>query len=159
MGHGRYVPDRGRAEIALPGDDGDAYWMGDDQFADLVGQTAAPPRLVFLHLCEGGTSDYKADFAGLAPQLVRSEVQAVVAMQYPITNRTAVTFSTSFYGQLANGAPIDNAVQAGRWRLGIAGKEDTEQLRDFGAPVLYMRSRNGLLQPPAAGAAPVEVRR
>jgi hypothetical protein len=29
----------------------------------------------------------------------------------------------------------------------VAGAEDTDQLRDFGAPVLYMRSRSGLLQP------------
>ena len=65
-------------------------------------------------------------------------------MQYPITNRTAVGFSTAFYEQLAAGAPVDRAVQAGRWGLMMAGREDTEQLRDFGAPVLYMRSRNGL---------------
>lgn len=157
LGHGQYLPQLQRGEIALLDEDRKtALWFDDERFAEVVAQAATPPRLVFLHLCEGGTSDYKADFAGLAPQLVRREVQAVVAMQYPITNRTAVSFSTAFYKQLTAGAPVDNAVQAGRWQLMMAGKEDTDQLRDFGAPVLYMRSRDGLLAPSRAdGASPV----
>jgi hypothetical protein len=113
MGHGRYLPELRRGEIALLEADGSALWLDDERFAELFAQAQATPRLVFLHLCEGGASDYKADFAGLAPQLVRRDVQAVVAMQYPITNRTAVAFSTGFYEQLAAGAPVDHAVQAG----------------------------------------------
>jgi hypothetical protein len=147
IGHGRFRAQQRHGEIALLAKDGSARWLDDERFAEMFEQSQAMPRLLFLHLCEGGASDYKADFAGLAPQLVRHGAQAVVAMQYPITNRTAIDFSSAFYKEIACGAPVDDAVQSGRFALSLDGSEGSDQLRAFGAPVLYMRSRNGLLDP------------
>ena len=91
-----------------------------------------------------------ARFAGLAPQLVRADVQAVVAMQYPITNKAAIQFSQAFYAELSRGAPVDNAVQSGRLAL-VANPENAYANRVFGTPMLWMRSRTGMVMPKEKG--------
>jgi CHAT domain-containing protein len=124
--------------------------MRDSVFAQMLIRSRAIPRLVFLHLCESATVDSTANFAGLAPQLIQAGVQAVVAMQYPITNRAAISFSRGFYRELAKGRAVDEAVQEGRWRITM--DENAQASPSFGAPVLYMRSRDGIILP--AGASP-----
>src|SRR5207253_760718 len=104
----------GNGEIALLDIDGmNARWVKDEEFVDDLIHTRSMPRLVFLHLCEGGAVDFEANFAGIAPQLVRAGIQAVVAMQYPISNTAAIVFSRAFYRTLAEGEPVDAAVQEG----------------------------------------------
>ena len=93
------------------------------------------PRVVVLHACEGATADFALSYAGLAPQLVRAGVRAVVAMQYPVTNATAIAFSTAFCKQLARRRPLDEAVQECRWLIGGQGGDLDPRL--LGVPVLY----------------------
>jgi hypothetical protein len=76
-------------------------------------------------------------------------------MQYPISNLAAIAFSKAFYESLGKGEAIDDAVQKGRFRITtrVAGAMNS---RVFGTPVLYMRSRDGILLPqnnPLSGAA------
>ncbi len=145
IGHGRFNKADGNGEIALLDyDERSARWVKDDEFADYFVHMHSIPRLVFLHLCEGGAIDFSAGYAGLAPQLVRAGVQAVVAMQYPISNDAAIIFSQAFYRELAKGEPVDIAVQNGRWRI-TTRIPDAYDSRVFGTPVLYMRSRDGII--------------
>ncbi|HEY6189879.1 MAG TPA: CHAT domain-containing protein [Pyrinomonadaceae bacterium] len=145
IGHGRYYDKKG--EIAmLDTDEKSVTWVGDQQFADFFTYAQTIPRLVFLHLCEGGKVDFDANFAGVAPKLIRAKIQAVVAMQYPITNKAAIAFSRQFYRKLAEGKPVDDAVQEGRWMITMNDPQ-TYNSRIFGTPVLYMRSFNGIIQP------------
>jgi hypothetical protein len=70
-----------------------------------------------------------------------------------------MAFSRAFYESLGQGDAIDDAVQKGRYRITtrVTGALDT---RVFGTPVLYMRSRDGVLLPqnnPLAGAAGAQV--
>lgn len=153
--HGRFDRDRKAGEVALLKPDGESVdWVEDRTFADFFDPLKGTTRLVFLHHCEGGTVDFKANFAGLAPQLIRAGVQATIAMQYPITNAAAVEFSTRFYQALMRGEPVDHAVQTSRWRIRMAVDDKRILLRDFGTPVLYMRSHDGIIRPDAAPAAP-----
>lgn len=146
VGHGSYDEVRQRGQIALLDDDEiGVAWVPDKRFADYFRQMRAVPRLIFLHNCEGAVNDATAKFSGLAPQLIRADVQAVVAMQYPITNRAAIDFSRAFYRQLARGRPVDDALQAGRGRM--IGSQLYFNNRVFGTPVLYMRGRDGLIFP------------
>jgi CHAT domain-containing protein len=159
MGHGRYQRSASPpfAEIALHAADGKAHWCRDQDFAELFVQARTRPRLVILHLCEGATVDanFNASFAGLAPKLVRrARIPAVVAMQHPIENRFAIQFSRTFYEQIANGEPIDNAVQFARSRLTQTNPEAYDN-RVFGTPVLYMYSRSGIILVGARNKAPV----
>ncbi len=145
MGHGHYDRDRKQGEIALLQPDREkAAWVTDSTFADYFDR--AKPQLVVLHACDGAHIDFTSKFAGLAPQLIRRQIPAVVAMQYEVTNRVAIRFSQIFYRQLAEGQPIDGAVQEGRRQITIADPEAYSN-RDFGTPVLYMRSRDGLIMP------------
>jgi hypothetical protein len=98
-----------------------------------------------LHSCEAGRADFTASFAGVAPQLVRSGVQCVAAMQYAVTNETAISFSTSLYHQLASGADLDTAVQVSRSR--ISGEQVPPDPRLLGIPVVYLQNRTALLDP------------
>lgn len=147
VGHGRFIKAEERGQIAvLDMDESSAAWIGDQEFAEFFVQQDAVPRLVFLHMCESGAIDFTANYAGLAPQLIRIGVQAVVAMKYPITNNAAIIFSQEFYRELAKGKPIDHAVQNGRWRLTVRIPNAYDS-PVFGFPVLYMRSWDGIIQP------------
>lgn len=151
LGHSRFNQSRLQGEIALLSDDTKtARWVPDTPFTEFIRQLKVVPRLVFLHSCEGGANEMTARFAGLAPQLIRADVQAVVAMQYPITNKAAIQFSQAFYAELSRGAPVDNAVQSGRLAL-VLNPEYTYANRVFGTPMLWMRSRTGMVMPKEKG--------
>jgi CHAT domain len=151
IGHGRYDRDTRRGEIAFVGPDEQAEWRSDFNLAQAVAalRASARPRLIFLHMCEGAVGDFRANFAGLAPQLLRTGVPAVVAMQHPITNRHAIAFSRAFYTALAKGQPVDSAVQEARYRMTVTNPEALDS-RVIGTPVLHMYSGDGLILPGSA---------
>lgn len=143
IGHGQFDRQEKVGSLALLQPDRETPdWIKDYIFAELFERHL--PRLVFLHACMGGQIDFTSNFAGMASQLIRQGIPAVVAMQYPVTNRTAVSFSKIFYRRLAEGEPVDGAVQEARRRLTFREYGP----RDFGTPVLYMRSRDGRILPP-----------
>jgi CHAT domain-containing protein len=149
IGHGQFNQAEGEGVIALLDIAGkNVRWVKDDEFAEYFVQMRAVPHLAFLHLCEGGATDFNANFAGLAPQLVRAGIQAVVAMQYAVSNAAASIFSRDFYKAVAKGEPVDSAVQNARWRI-TTSIQNAYDNRVFGTPVLYIRSRDGIIQPPA----------
>jgi hypothetical protein len=142
MGHGEFDPDYGEARLALVAGDGGTDWVPDQRLADIFSRAGVAPRAVVLHSCEGGRADFSVSFAGLAPQLARTGVQCVVAMQYAVTNETAIAFSTSLYRHLTADEDIDVAVQESRWE--ISGLNASRDPRLLGIPVLYTQSRGGL---------------
>jgi CHAT domain len=154
VGHAQFNKEDQRGEIALL-DEAEAgpAWYREEIFADVFTQAEAVPRLVILQACQGGTVDFSLNFAGLAPRLLGVGVQAVVAMQYPISNYAATTFNRVIYRDLAAGLPIDDAIQNGRWRL-LSQAPNASDARTWATPVLYMRSRDGLIVPPDPPASP-----
>ncbi len=109
---------------------------------------AAGVRLAVLGACKSARQDGVSPWSGIAPALIGREIPAVVAMQYNIQDPKAVAFSGAFYTALAAGLSIDEAVAAGRQVvLGKSGEDDVE----WGVPVLYMRSFDGVLFPRPAG--------
>ena len=73
--------------------------------------------------------------------MVRQGIAAVLAMQYEITDRAAIEFSRTFYEALAYGLPIDASVSDARVSVNIEVNNSFE----WGTPVLYMRSLDGVL--------------
>jgi len=94
-------------------------------------------NLVVLNACETSLGAW----AGLAPALVRREIPAVVAMQWPVEDRAAIRFTQHFYQALAQGRTIDECVAQGRMGASATG---TDPLA-WGAPVLFLRSVSGRL--------------
>lgn len=98
-------------------------------------------RLAVLAGCETGRRDGINVWSGIAPALVKSEIPAVVANQYSISDPCAIAFSRQFYRALVGGLPIERAVTAGR----IAAYNADTGGRDWGVPVLYLRPADGQL--------------
>ena len=62
-------------------------------------------------------TDTTDPFGGMAQGLVQQDATAVVAMQFPISDRAAVKFTGEFYGALVDGLPVDQAVSSARKAL------------------------------------------
>lgn len=122
--------------------DGQDTWIDSDELVEaLTGNPQNRPELVVLHLCGWmGSDDASENFERLAPMLVRADVPAVLAMQYPMTPGDADGFITEFYDRLIELGDIGTAVQKVRSKM----KKDGESRR-FGVPVLYMQSKDGRL--------------
>ncbi len=153
MGHGQYDTTAEEGRIALLDKDRRAQWVTDRALVDILQHAGANPRVIILHSCDGGRVDYQANFAGMAPQLIRSGVQCVVAMQYAVSNRVAIDFSREFYRTLSGGAPVDEAVQEGRWCIMKPRDKGNGDPRLLGVPVVYLYSRDAVIKP--AGSSPI----
>lgn len=134
---------RQKGEIALlKAGKKEAEWCTGLSFAGCFEKVQ--PQLVFLHLCQGAQkkvdANYlKANFAVLAPALIRKRIQAVVAMRYPIRHESARQFTEEFYKSLSQGKSVATAVQEGRRRSARGGIKDSS----FGSLVLFMHSQDG----------------
>jgi tetratricopeptide (TPR) repeat protein len=97
-------------------------------------------RLVVLNCCESARINVGEKFGNPAIGLMRSGwLPAVVAMQFPITDGAAIGMSGGFYRALANNSPVDDAITSARRFIREQSKEE------FGIPVLYMRSPDGII--------------
>lgn len=95
-------------------------------------------RLVVLNCCESARVNVGEKFGNPAIGLMQSGwLPAVVAMQFPISDRAAISMSDGFYSALARNRPVDEAVKNARLFI----KMDSQV--EFGIPVLYMRSADG----------------
>ena len=97
-------------------------------------------RLVILNACEGARSSRTDPFAGTAQSLVQQGIPAVIAMQFPVTDEAAITFSNEFYSTLADGYPVDAALTEARRAVFAQGNEV-----EWGTPVLYLRAPDGCI--------------
>ena len=139
IGHGEYDAQAHRGTLVLEDEEGHASPIGATETARLVRRYGA--RLVVLNACETASGAW----AGLGPALVRAEVPAVVAMQWPVEDRAAIRFSRSFYTALARGRTIDECVAEGR----MGASASNSAASDWAAPVLFLRSLTGQLWPSA----------
>ncbi|MBI4528488.1 MAG: CHAT domain-containing protein [Deltaproteobacteria bacterium] len=156
IGHGKYDEKEKQGGLALiDPNTGQTDWLDDATLIEIFQHTEVFPRLVFLHMCEGGAAEGDASalqaFSGFAPKLIHAKIPCVVAMQYPIKNQDARSFAIAFYGTLAKGGTVDEAVQDGRYSI-----DKLRKTRVFGTPVLYMHSADGIIMPRKDSAAVAE---
>jgi tetratricopeptide (TPR) repeat protein len=97
-------------------------------------------RLAVLNACEGARSSRTDPFAGTATTLVQQGIPAVVAMQFEITDEAAIVFASEFYAAIADGYPVDASLSEARRAIFVTGNDV-----EWGTPVLYMRSPDGVL--------------
>jgi len=139
MGHGDF--DAGQGVLLFETREGEVRLVSGSEFGMLI-KDEPSLRLVFLNACKTamvGTASATGAFAGVATALVRAGVTAVLAMQFPISDRAAIVFSNTFYSSLIDGQPVDGAV-------GEARKEVFAPMHaEWATPVLFMRSKDGVL--------------
>jgi len=92
-------------------------------------------RLVFLNACQGAQGGRSDPFAGVAQKLVQQGTPAVLAMQFPVSDKAAIALAGAFYRTLAEGDPVDAALSEARKAISLAGDD-----REWGTPVLFSRS-------------------
>lgn len=140
MGHGAYDPKTGAGALILEDENQNAVML-DAQTLGTVLRDAPSIRLVFLNACDTARTDEDQPFSGVANRLVMAGVPAVLAMQFPITDKAAIDFARVFYPRLVEGYPVDEATAQGRKAI-LAGRSGTIE---WGTPVLYLRMPDGRL--------------
>lgn len=142
LGHGAFDADAGDSVLLLTGPDGRGEAVSGETFATLV-RDQRSLRLAVLNACEGALGGERDPYSGVAQRLLRGGVPAVIAMRSAISDKAAIALARSFYGALAAGAAVDEAMAEARKTLysgGFAG--------EWATAVLYMRASDGHLWRP-----------
>ena len=142
VGHGEYDLTEQQGYLVMEDERRQSVYMNATEVARLLRRYGT--NAVILNACESA----RGIWAGLAPTLVRADIPAVVAMQWPIEDRAAITFAKSFYRTLASGRTIDECVSEGRVAMDTASPHSIM----WAAPVLFIRSLDGQLWTPEAPA-------
>ena len=150
IGHGCFEGDEGHLRINPDDSNGSDLsdfqkegWIRADSFANLF-TNCHSMKLVVLNSCQGAKISSTKPLAGLAPRLLRRNIPAVVAMQYPIFDDSALIFSREFYRKLCRGREsglLDPAVINARNMILIQRNNGL----DFATPVLLMRTSSGVI--------------
>jgi len=141
IGHGDFAAQSAR--VYLNDENGSFLPLTDEQFGAFFTDNRSV-KLIVLNTCLGGKQSSTRALAGMAPQLVKRGLPAVVAMQYPITDDDAIFFAREFYGELCastNSGMVDFAISRARNALW----QESKQAHAFAIPVLFMRSGDGRL--------------
>jgi hypothetical protein len=145
-GHAKFDPITQRGEIILEkeragtGYESD-YYTG-EQLAQLLPDAGV--RLVVLGGCETARRDGQNLWSGIAAAITREKIPAVVAMQFKIQDDNAIRIAETIYPLLLGGYTADEALF--RARTAMYQEEGLEN-RDWGAPVLYLHDKSGVLFP------------
>ncbi|MGD9315702.1 MAG: CHAT domain-containing protein [Anaerolineae bacterium] len=141
MGHGAFDEYTGQGVLVMQNEDGFGQLVDGSSLGILL-RDVRSLRLVFLNACDTATVTREQGldpFAGVASAMVMAGIPAVVAMQFPISDQAAITFSGTFYPLLAQGNPVDVAMAEGRRAIRLGDNRTME----WGTPVLFMRAPNG----------------
>lgn len=149
IGHGGIIPGTDQAAIYLEGDNQDPQPVTGPILASAL-QAGRLPGLIVLNACKTAhvASGPRTELsAGLASALLSRGVPGVVAMQLPITDAAAITFSAALYRSIAHGEPLDLAMGAGR---GAILREHPDSM-EWAKPVVYLQKDDArVLEIPAA---------
>jgi formylglycine-generating enzyme required for sulfatase activity len=140
IGHGGFDWAADEGFIALADEEGKIHRLSATQLGRLLADHRSL-RLALLNACEGARGSERDVFSSTATILVRRGIPAVLAMQYEVTDRAAIEVARAFYEALADGWSVDAAVAEARKAVSLAVANTVE----WGTPVLYMRSPDGLL--------------
>lgn len=139
IGHGDFVGDDGviflESEVNAAADPITGRRLG-----VLLRNHLGSLRFVYLNSCLGAAVSHGDPFGGVAQNLIRRGIPAVIAMQFPIPDRVAVALARNFYRYLAHGQPVDTALTSARAVLFADG-----YAVEWGAPALHMRTPDGRL--------------
>ncbi len=139
IGHGDFNHQRKEGVLVIEDDDGYGLQVSSHRVATIF-QSSDVSRLIVLNACEGGITSKENIFSGVAQSVVKKGVPAVLAMQYVITDKSAIIFSEIFYCALSKGSPIDTSLSMAR--LAIYNQPNEIE---FATAALYMRSKTGRL--------------
>ncbi len=139
IGHGDFNEERNEGVVVIEDNKGNGLQVSSQRIAAIIEGSRAT-RLIVLNACEGGITSLENIFSGVAQSVVKKGVPAVLAMQYVITDKSAIVFSETFYNALSHGSPVDTSLNLAR--LAIYNQPNEIE---FGTAALYMRAKSGRL--------------
>jgi hypothetical protein len=153
-GHGEFVKRVGPSGdgiigaggIILADENNQAVAVSADRLLEIIRHHGV--RLVVMGACETARRDTVYDWSSVALSLLKGEIPAVIAMQFTVKDPLTARFMGDFYQALSAGLTIDEAVYLGRWAIREMTQLEKPDIRDWGAPVLYMRTPGGSIFPP-----------
>lgn len=153
VGHGGFSDEMQDGMLIFEDESGDSYRSSAEEVGALLHDHSSL-RLVMLNACEGGRASVDDPLSGVAQSLVCQGVPAVIAMQFEVSDATAVTLSHEFYSAITDGLPVDAAL--GEARKAIDTQSDSVE---WGTPVLYLRASDGTIfgLPPSDAPLPKPV--
>jgi hypothetical protein len=150
IGHSDFDSRTNRGVLVFEQEDGSPQIVTAAELGREIGEESTI-RMVLLNSCrsaERPRGDGAAvSLMGIASNLITRGIPAVVAMQFPISDRAAQIFSEEFYHALAEFIPIDSAISEAR-RAVANQLRSTEWL----TPTLFMRTDEGKLFTPMDSA-------
>ena len=110
---------------------------------------AAGVRLAVFGACYSGMRSARYPWDGVAGALAKRDIPATITMQYEIIDTHAIAFTRTFYGTLAAGLSLDEAMSAGRLAVYAVSNAQVDQpgFLEWGVPVLNSRLPDGKLFP------------
>jgi hypothetical protein len=153
LGHGDLEGPQGRGRLLFAREgDGGEDWVDSQELGTWL---AGLPRLrlVVVNACWGAHFARREGidpWSGVAQELLRQGVPAVVAHQLPISDRAAIAFSGGFYRELAASRSIETAMAEGRQAISVACRGS----REWATPVLYQQGVGTPLPAPARRLPP-----
>ncbi|MCD4670308.1 MAG: CHAT domain-containing protein, partial [Actinomycetia bacterium] len=139
IGHGGFDNQTQEGVLILEDEEGNGRKVNGQKLGTIL-HDEQTLRLVVLNACEGARTSPIDPFAGTAQSLVQQGIPAVIAMQFEITDKAAITLSHTFYESIAEGYPVDYSLAEAR--KAINSEQDFNSV-EWGTPVLYMRSSDG----------------
>lgn len=139
VGHGQF--DNDTAFLALENSRGAAHLVEESLFQEFFADEQ-DTRLVVLNACQSATISTSRPLVGIAPRLLQRHIPAVVAMRNPISDQAAIIFTREFYRSLVAGYPVDASIAHARKEIYQSVGHSPS---DWSAPVLFLRSRDGVL--------------
>jgi CHASE2 domain-containing sensor protein len=141
IGHGEFQNDV--PFIVLDDENGGSESVNYKYFAGLF-DNQLDMKLMVLNSCKGAELSSTKPLLGMATELVKCGVPAVVAMQYAIGDDQAILFAREFYRTLFQGSEkgrVEFAISQARSCL----LQDFPGDRVIGTPVLFSRASKGVL--------------
>lgn len=139
IGHGQFDRNRHEGVLAFEPEDGGPYRAISPAELNRLIEGDHSLRLVVLNACEGARGDEQDALSSMAAYLAKSSAPAVLAMQWEISDASAIEFSRTFYDSVSSGVPIDAAVAEARLAISMAVHDSLE----WATPVIYMRTPDG----------------
>lgn len=154
IGHGDFDRSQDTGVFLMERDDRQSHPVSTEDLRTLLRDKRERLRLVILNACKGARSSAGDPFSGLAQGLIRAGIQAVIGMQFAITDEAAIDFAQGFYQRVAGGFAIDRALGEVRKAMSLKGHK-----LEWGTPVLFMRSLDGKIFDVHTQGEPASARR
>ena len=142
-----------KGHLVFENEVGKEHVVSSDDLAQALATSRVP--LYVLNACQSAEEGKEAAFSSVASSLVAVGAKGVVAMSYSVYASSAALFMGRFYEKLITGAPLSEAVAAGRQALHAKPQRPSVvgplELQDWMVPTLYQQEQGYV---PIPGHAP-----